>query len=1031
MSTRSQLSARAGLGLAAHLLGVRASLGDVRLFAMGRLHLWPGWPHARAEDRTRIVRFLNSRADAFGEDGPLFQYLRREVDAGNDFEVGPAGYDPAARWNTTFRPAAGRPLVERLDEWLDELELLPAHLGPRPVTISGGSDVELVGHDRAFRVPHAHLPNAPKPLQLETQRAVSTISLDEAELRALARRIDGAGGIGPRYEEIAVDGFFAEFRQRDGRSVTSLQAGPTALGVAPTGTGKSVFARLLALHLAVRSGPVALVVPDIQTAWKEAIRLEAAARCAALSLRVVPLSSWRQLAHHLAGHLAHPPVDDKDAQWAIDRIGYACLLGAYAEPEVDAPAPGAEPCMRLRQRVQGRRKMEEVHCPFAQQCGRFATFATAVDADILVVNHHAFLAGRVPLEVSVDGSPRRKVSTAEFVLRRCMAVIVDEIDALQDRAIGAGSRGLVLSSRAGLSKPIQLYTEVEQRRAENRLPPNLRFERGRSALLRIMNEAERLSELVNRKELEWPERGRMTWREAHDAWIAARLYPGASDGLERVRRVFDRDAVAGADPNTERLRKALAPLAGPGLGDGTLMEEIRVGLMSVLINWTGSRKHEELTQRERSKLVDRLIVRAILLQVDTALEHLRPQLPEFEQHEIQPAADLRDSLLGFASWQPSPTGPLGQRLFGYAFAQRADEQGALETHVLAGDPHGLVRELGGLVAHVLADTPRIVLGLSATCRFRGAPRADVLGDLAGAVRDPACNVSVIQAAVKARISGIGSRAERLDAARQAAQELWATTLETYLQERARDPKQRGRARALLVTGSYDEAAAVAHGLRQVAGSATVIRYLVRDGADAHSDDAVLPRRQIETFGHATAPAVLVAPLNVVARGHNILQPGTQLSALSGIFVLTRPVPPSHDADRFLAHLSYNARLSPPAWRGTANETIGAERNEAWRRLRALQRSPATFRHMDRELRLELVCDVLVELAQLAGRARRGGTAVDLVFVDGAFQDEVVPWRDLVHEVMTWWKKQGWLEEMIWLHGAFLRGLADYAGFALA
>jgi hypothetical protein len=84
--------------------------------------------------------------------------------------------------------------------------------------------------------------------------------------------------------------------------------------------------------------------------------------------------------------------------------------------------------------------------------------------------------------------------------------------------------------------------------------------------------------------------------------------------------------------------------------------------------------------------------------------------------------------------------------------------------------------------------------------------------------------------------------------------------------------------------------------------------------------------------------------------------------------------------------------------------------------------------MDKDLRRELVCDVLVDLSQLAGRARRGGTPVDLVFVDGAFQDEVVPWQDLVSEVLGWWEENGWLNQMLEMQGAFVKGLAEYAGF---
>ena len=90
-----------------------------------------------------------------------------------------------------------------------------------------------------------------------------------------------------------------------------------------------------------------------------------------------------------------------------------------------------------------------------------------------------------------------------------------------------------------------------------------------------------------------------------------------------------------------------------------------------------------------------------------------------------------------------------------------------------------------------------------------------------------------------------------------------------------------------------------------------------------------------------------------------------------------------------------------------------------------------FSRMAPELRRELVCDVLVDLAQLAGRARRGHTTVDLVFVDGAFQDGQAPWRDLVKDVLSWWQERGCLPEMTRLHGALVHALADYTGFSLS
>src|SRR5699024_7336500 len=135
------------------------------------------------------------------------------------------------------------------------------------------------------------------------------------------------------------------------------------------------------------------------------------------------------------------------------------------------------------------------------------------------------------------------------------------------------------------------------------------------------------------------------------------------------------------DALSEKLRLTLAPL-GPGLGDGTLMEEVRGNIRHVRLEWPRHLGHTNDDQAERNLLVDRLILPAILDELDRALGHLRPQLPGLEQLDIPLAARLRDDLLGYAPWQPSPAGPLGQRLYGYAFSERVGEQGALETRVM-------------------------------------------------------------------------------------------------------------------------------------------------------------------------------------------------------------------------------------------------------------------------------------------------------------------------------------------------------------
>lgn len=1029
MTSTTNLVTQLALALTLRFFADEPTLGDVRMLVHGRVHLWPKW-ESDSQAHRMVARFLAARPDDLADDRTFLERAREILQQATDFEASQGQVAGRPTWSTTYALVRGAALDARIDQWFGQVEKQRSKSAAAQADRPSAGTLTLVGGDLTYRIPHGHVPRSPDPPPaLRTSPTVQGELLDREALVILARAIDGAGETGSKlYERVGVGAFLDKFISEGGVRATIEPAGVTKLALAPTGTGKSVFARLFALHLAQRGVPVALVVPDIQTVWTETVRLRAASKAAGFDLSVVPLSSWRKLGNRLGAYLDHPPKEDPDAAWALRAVGYTCLLGAYAE-DGSPPTLGDEPCTRLKQRDDRTGKERKIGCPFAGECGRFTAFREAVSADVLVVNHHAFLGGRVPIEVSVDGGQPRKLTTAELILRRSAVVIIDEIDALQNTAIGANSRGLVLSSRGRLSKPYQLLIEVERRRAENRLDSSVRFERGRSALARITHEAERLAELINRKELDWPARGRMTWREAHDASLASRLFGEDDAGLDRLGKLYDPTPI-GDDEHAEELRLALRPL-GPGLGDGTRMADVQAAIMRALESWPLNGRRSGSQQEDRNHITQRLILRAVLVQLDQALEHLRPQLPGLEQHEVQQAAELRDDLLGYAPWQPSPVGPLGRRMHGYAFAERLGEQGALETRIMSGDPHGLMRELGGLVSDALAGTPRVVLGLSATCRFRGSPRADVLGEVVGWVKDEARNMAVRGATVTARISGIGSHGERMEAARAAAIELWSTTLSHYLQRQSADPVAAGRARALLVTGSYDEAVAVAEGLRRAAGRDLEVRHLVSDANSGGQSPDALARARLESFGHIPAPAVLVAPLSVVARGHNILQPNSQLSALSGIFVLTRPVPPSHDADRFLAHIAYNARLHPPEWRGSPGATVDAERAAAWKRLRALQRSSATFRHMNDELRRELICDVLVDLAQLAGRARRGGTPVDLFFVDGAFADDVVPWHGLVRDVLVWWRDGGWLEEMMELHGAFVAGLADYASFDLA
>jgi len=171
--------------------------------------------------------------------------------------------------------------------------------------------------------------------------------------------------------------------------------------------------------------------------------------------------------------------------------------------------------------------------------------------------------------------------------------------------------------------------------------------------------------------------------------------------------------------------------------------------------------------------------------------------------------------------------------------------------------------------------------------------------------------------------------------------------------------------------------------------------------------------------------ILVAPLSVVARGHNILQPGTAKSAIGSIFVLVRPVPPAESATRALAYVSYEATHAPV--QNHVGSAITALRQRAERHLRYVQSRTGPFSSLPPDLRHHIVCDVLNDLEQLTGRARRGGTDVRVYLVDAAFHEGAITWKLLLKYTFARWREDGALEEMLTLHRSFLSALRRFAG----
>ncbi len=491
-----------------------------------------------------------------------------------------------------------------------------------------------------------------------------------------------------------------------------------------------------------------------------------------------------------------------------------------------------------------------------------------------------------------------------------------------------------------------------------------------------------------------------------------------SSELNRLDRVFDPDPIAD-DVNAEKLRSAVATWSQRDLDEGDILE-LRDVLMSVLKDWPRP-LHPRPSQvpNTRARIADSLVLRVVLTRLERVLRDLRYELTTLEQHELEAAGRVRDALLGYVPWTPSPLGPLSHVVMGFAFRRHGGGPGELYAQVLRGDPHGLISGLGDVTALALAGRQRVVLGFSATASFAGSPKSHVLCPVWLLQPDGIDGLTVHGVTVPdadrggkaVRVSGEASLPKRLERLERLSFLMWDNFLQDHMNSLASGHSTRERARVLLVTGSYRESRSVAEALsRAMGGSEDAnrrIRYLVR-GSELRRDRPdirAIPSREIESFGASEAD-VLIAPLGVVARGHNIVVPGSSgRSALASVFVLVRPVPPTDDVARALAHVSYEAnRTNHPGLTVTA--AMDAERRHAEQCLRQFRRGAGPFGNMPAELRNAVLCDVLVDLAQLAGRCRRGGTDVRLFLVDGAFHDDHVGWRRLIYEAFERWKSAG-------------------------
>lgn len=467
---------------------------DVRPISSGLLpSCWNRWSSLPNAEQIRFSQLLRVRPDALGDDRAFLRGVKAVLDEGSAFcWADRSEHDP---WLHTWKPVPGKSLLQLADELLNQISKKRREKLQTELVASLGKSVGLRSRRTSFLVPSEHLiPNPGDWPAMAVSGNMSPLAFDRDRLLAMAARIDQAGVCGTHHHS-RVKAFLGESCQRDGLplpDVLELPRGRTTLVVAPTGRGKSVLSRVASLDLAAQGITVALVLPDVKEVLRQCYDLEKLSKSIRLGVSVVAVNSMTSAIERAKDVLQHPPDDKAFRNWCVDHLAYHCRLSAYADAgTAAAPSasqdgkpsvrPGYEPCFRLQ--VVGATGERSVSCPFAKSCPKFETYAdAATTASILVINHAAFLSGKVPMPLRTKEGIRSKMSVAELVFQRCGLVMIDEIDLFQQQAIGRGTAGLQVSSRPRVSPTHELLIDLERRLASNELQQTNAIQRAQQQL---------------------------------------------------------------------------------------------------------------------------------------------------------------------------------------------------------------------------------------------------------------------------------------------------------------------------------------------------------------------------------------------------------------------------------------------------------------------------------------------------------------------------------------------------------------------
>ncbi|WP_084965476.1 hypothetical protein [Thermoactinospora rubra] len=705
-------------------------------------------------------------------------------------------------------------------------------------------------------------------------------------------------------------------------------------------------------------------------------------------------------------------------------------------------------------------------CPIWARCPRHRAARNLVATKIWVANPASLVQSRVPRHLNDE-----RVRHLELACLLSDIVVVDEADAVQMQLDGIFAPSATLVSPGPESWLDQLHThKIEELSRKGRLPlTDHEIDRWNSALTVVSAATDRLYRLlISDEELrQWADIDYFSPWTLQEKLLADWLderhrEPGSEESVQDERQLYEayeEDRPEPADtPTTDVQRGRLTaildafrddPLGGNG-PYGTLTDQLvdltrdllhtlsatrtraRVGtLLDRLIEGTPAPARDAAWRDRNCRQLEFMLVLSALHQRLDRLTFLWPQVEAALRLDTSGNELARRPPLDYAP--VIPESPMGNVLgFQYLPDERERDEdgrhsGTLRFFRCAGVGRELLLSLHKLGADPGAGRlgPHVVL-MSGTSWAGASTRAHVLAPVGAVLKPSKRSMEAVERSRFAtrflydeeqqplRLSGVDPKV-RPAAARTLALRLGspgrggsASPLEQELALVEDD----NRRRAILLVGSYKEAATVAntlHGLERWKGR---VRVLAADDADLdhavrgvgtlEADQAAFLRRgDLAMFAEDWDAELLVAPLMAVERGHNILNAQRNAAFGTALF-LARPHPRPDDlalavfavndwACRFVHGCGrQDHREGPATFAELVAEASGLDRagldfrheaRQEWRRLLSRR---YVYSRLSQWEKKAFAWDQLVTMWQVIGRLVRGGVPARVVFVDASF-----------------------------------------------